>query len=191
MDFTALKKRIMDTAESAGKKAGDMVELTKMKMQVSQYKSELSKAHEKLGAMVYNMMKEDEEDTSAISVCIDEIDYILDKIQEAEEKVKELRKVTCCQSCGGEISSDVCFCPKCGAKIERPEPPVESVSEDVEVSVEENAEKAEQECEKAVEQVEAAEQECEKAAEQIEQAEEEFEKAAEQAEDTEKKEEQL
>ena len=30
-----------------------------------------------------------------------------------KEKVKELRKVTCCQSCGGEISADACFCPKC------------------------------------------------------------------------------
>ena len=116
MDFAGLKKRFMDTAESAGKKAGDMVELTKMKMQVSQYKTELAKAHEKLGAMVYNMMKEDEEDTSAISVCIDEIDYILDKIQEAEDKVKELRKVSCCQSCGGEVPVDAAFCPKCGAK---------------------------------------------------------------------------
>lgn len=130
IDFATLKSRIKDTAESAGKIAGDMVELTRMKMQVAQYKSELSKAHEKLGAMIYNMMKVDEEDTSAVNVCIDEIDYILDKIQEAEEKVKELRKVSCCQSCGMEIPADACFCPKCGAKIERPvaktEEPVES-----------------------------------------------------------------
>ena len=136
MDFAGLKKRFMDTAESAGKKAGDMVELTKMKMQVSQYKTELAKAHEKLGAMVYNMMKEDEEDTSAISVCIDEIDYILDKIQEAEDKVKELRKVSCCQSCGGEVPVDAAFCPKCGAKIERPVKPVEPEKAEEEVSEE-------------------------------------------------------
>ena len=115
IDFATLKSRIKDTAESAGRIAGDMVELTRMKMQVVQYKGELSKAHEKLGAMIYNMMKVDEEDTSAVNVCIDEIDYILDKIQEAEEKVKELRKVSCCQSCGMEIPVDACFCPKCGA----------------------------------------------------------------------------
>ena len=176
MDFAGLKKRFMDTAESAGKKAGDMVELTKMKMQVSQYKTELAKAHEKLGAMVYNMMKEDEEDTSAISVCIDEIDYILDKIQEAEDKVKELRKVSCCQSCGGEVPVDAAFCPKCGAKIERPVKPVEpekaeeEVSEEVaaEAEAEETAEEVSEQTEEAVEEAEAQTEEAEEAAEQCE-----------------------
>ena len=72
IDFATLKSRIKDTAESAGRIAGDMVELTRMKMQVVQYKGELSKAHEKLGAMIYNMMKVDEEDTSAVNVCIDD-----------------------------------------------------------------------------------------------------------------------
>lgn len=140
IDFATLKSRIKDTAESAGRIAGDMVELTRMKMQVVQYKSELSKAHEKLGAMIYNMMKVDEEDTSAVNVCIDEIDYILDKIQEAEDKVKELRKVSCCQSCGMEIPVDACFCPKCGAKIERPVTKTEEPAESEEAEVSEEAE---------------------------------------------------
>ena len=38
IDFATLKSRIKDTAESAGRIAGDMVELTRMKMQVVQYK---------------------------------------------------------------------------------------------------------------------------------------------------------
>lgn len=143
IDFATLKSRIKDTAESAGRIAGDMVELTRMKMQVVQYKGELSKAHEKLGAMIYNMMKVDEEDTSAVNVCIDEIDYILDKIQEAEEKVKELRKVSCCQSCGMEIPVDACFCPKCGAKVERPVAKTEETDEAEETEVSETVEASE------------------------------------------------
>ncbi len=158
IDFATLKSRIKDTAESAGRIAGDMVELTRMKMQVVQYKGELSKAHEKLGAMIYNMMKVDEEDTSAVNVCIDEIDYILDKIQEAEEKVKELRKVSCCQSCGMEIPVDACFCPKCGAKVERPVVKTEETDEAEEPEAPEAAEAPEApEASEAPEAPEAAE----------------------------------
>ena len=158
IDFATLKSRIKDTAESAGRIAGDMVELTRMKMQVVQYKGELSKAHEKLGAMIYNMMKVDEEDTSAVNVCIDEIDYILDKIQEAEEKVKELRKVSCCQSCGMEIPVDACFCPKCGAKVERPVAKTEETDEAEEPEAPEAAEAPEApEASEAPEALEAAE----------------------------------
>lgn len=158
IDFATLKSRIKDTAESAGRIAGDMVELTRMKMQVVQYKGELSKAHEKLGAMIYNMMKVDEEDTSAVNVCIDEIDYILDKIQEAEEKVKELRKVSCCQSCGMEIPVDACFCPKCGAKVERPVVKTEETDEAEEPEAPEAAEAPEApEASEAPEALEAAE----------------------------------
>lgn len=173
IDFTTLKTRIMDTAEIAGKKAGDMVELTKMRMQVAQYKGELSKAHEKLGAMVYNMMKADEEDTSAINVCIDEIDYIHDKIAEAEEKVKELRRVCCCASCGGEIPVDACFCPKCGAKVERPEPqeevvpPEEAATEETEETEgEKTAEESSENAGEVAEEPQAVPQETEETPEE-------------------------
>ena len=150
IDFTTLKSRFMDATGSAKRTAEDIVEVTKMRMQVSQFKSELAKAYEKLGGMVYNMMKEDEQDSGAVNVCIDEIDYILEKIQEAEGKIKELRKVSCCQSCGAEVPADAIYCPKCGAKIERPEPVVSEECEAEEVQTEQETEACE-ECAEAPE----------------------------------------
>lgn len=118
-DFTTWTNVLKDTAESAGKKAGEVLEVTKMRVQLAQQKAELSKAYEKLGAMVYDMMKNEVDDSSAVDVCVDEIDFILSKIQEMEFKVNELKKVSICPSCGAEVSVDAFFCSKCGAKIER------------------------------------------------------------------------
>lgn len=119
-DFSTWTNMIKDTVESAGKKTGEVLEVTKIKMQVAQQRAELSKAYEKLGAMVYDMMKNEEQDSSAVDVCIDEIDFILSKISESESKANELKKVTVCPSCGAEVALDACFCSKCGAKIEHP-----------------------------------------------------------------------
>ena len=153
-DFTNLTNMFKDTLENAGKKTGEMVEVSKMKLQIAQQRAELSKAYEKLGAMVYDMMKSNAQDSSAIDVCIDEIDFIFSKIAEAEGKVNVLKKVSICASCGAEVALDACFCSKCGAKIERPEPVVEEVVEEAEEAAEECCECAESVAEAAEEAVE-------------------------------------
>ena len=71
-DFTTWTNVLKDTAESAGKKAGEVLEVTKMRVQLAQQKAELSKAYEKLGAMVYDMMKNEVDDSSAVDVCVDD-----------------------------------------------------------------------------------------------------------------------
>ena len=164
-DFTNLTNMFKDTLESAGKKTGEVVEVSKMKLQIAQQRAELSKAYEKLGAMVYDMMKSDAQDSSAIDVCIDEIDFIFSKIAEAESKVNELKKVSICESCGAEVALDACFCSKCGAKIERPEPVVEEVVEEV---CEEAEEAAEECCECAESVAEAVEEAVEEVCETVE-----------------------
>lgn len=125
IDFTTWADMFKSTAENAGKKAGEVLEVTKIKMQIAQQRTELSRAYEKLGAMVYDMMKNDVQDSSAVDVCIDEIDFILSRITDAESKANELKKVTVCASCGAEMALDACFCSKCGAKAAGPEPVAE------------------------------------------------------------------
>jgi ribosomal protein L40E len=159
-DFTNLTNMFKGTLESAANKTGEVVEVSKMKLQIAQQRAELSKAYEKLGAMVYDMMKSDSQDSSAIDVCIDEIDFIFSKIAEAESKVNELRKVSICEACGAEVALDACFCSKCGAKIERPEPAaeeevvVEVEADDDDSIVEEIIEEAEEVVEEVCETVE-------------------------------------
>lgn len=41
-------------------------------------------------------------------------------IEEYRNEINRIKGVTVCQSCGGEISKDASFCPKCGARVERP-----------------------------------------------------------------------
>ena len=163
-DFSNFTNMLKDTMESAGKKTNEMVEVSKMKLQIAQQRAELSKAYEKLGAMVYDMMKSDAQDSSAIDVCIDEIDFIFSKIAEAEGKVNELKKVIICESCGSEVAMDACFCSKCGAKIERPEPVVE---EEIAEEVCECAEEAEGCAESVAEAVEEVVEEVAEAVEEI------------------------
>lgn len=127
-NLSKIAKSAADGAKVAAKKSGDLVEVTKLNMEVSSYESEITKYENKLGKVVFDKVSRCEiNDIELMDLCR-HIENIKDKIEDTKAKILQLKKLKVCSNCNTEVESEVMYCPKCGFKVEAPKP--EKVSDD-------------------------------------------------------------
>lgn len=75
----------------AGRKTGEVVELSKLKYSKLQIENELSRSYEKLGALCYKGKKGDPINEELVDLCVSEIDDLLATLEGIEQKIRETR----------------------------------------------------------------------------------------------------
>ena len=101
-------------ANMFGKKTGEVVESSKLRLQIISLNSEISTAYEELGSIVYHAAKKNASCGEAVEEKMDQIDELLEKLRKMEGKVAEIKKVRKCQNCGAVCPADAHFCSRCG-----------------------------------------------------------------------------
>lgn len=109
---------IKNTAKSAVKKSGELLELTKLKLAVSDTKSEIQNKLAELGAVIYEAQKQDGEGLEKSDELTQQLEELYEKLEEQESKLSELKKQKSCSSCGNVCEAEADYCSKCGAKFE-------------------------------------------------------------------------
>ena len=160
--FENFGKRFGETAEMVTNKAGEMIEIQRVKSQIRDLARENAVDMMELGKAVYERYKSGEElDDSTAQIC-DSIKEREKEIEKYERKIAVLKGSAACVKCGRMVSEDMAYCPYCGEKME---------ARDMEEATEEYAEKVK---EKAADVAEAmadkAEEVLEKAADKTTQA---------------------
>ncbi len=115
--FDDVVDRAKDFAETAGKKAERVLEISKLKLQVSQISSDIKQAYAKLGNAVYNMKKANYEDEGLIKSVVEEIDTLFAARAATEAKLAALRNQVICDTCGAKNAEDAVYCNKCGSRL--------------------------------------------------------------------------
>ena len=165
--FENFGKRFGETAEMVTNKAGEMIEIQRVKSQIRDLARENAVDMMELGKAVYERYKSGEElDDSTAQIC-DSIKEREKEIEKYERKIAVLKGSAACVKCGRMVSEDMAYCPYCGEKME---------ARDMEEATEEYAEKVK---EKAADVAEAMA--VHKAAEKTTEA---VHKAADKAEET-------
>lgn len=101
-------------AAVVSKKAGTLIDLSKLRISLASLRSELSKQYSALGEAVYN--NEPEEEIVAIKAAIAEVKQNIDDV----EKILDNSKNTCaCPACGQKLPKNAQFCSTCGTAIPR------------------------------------------------------------------------
>lgn len=104
-------------ADAAGKKTGEVVEASKLKYQVKQTEWDLEKVYAKLGAIVYESKRSDEDFSESISLALGEIDELKLKLGNIEDTLKTYRKTKKCVKCDQDNDSDSAYCARCGSPL--------------------------------------------------------------------------
>lgn len=118
--FEDLGKKITETAEAVGKKTEEVVEIQKLKNQVRTLERNNERDYMDLGKMIFEKFQNEEVIAPEYTDFCEDIATRVETIIECNKKINELKGTLVCTQCGYTVNDDMQYCPKCGAKIEKP-----------------------------------------------------------------------
>ena len=148
-----LGKRLGETAESVTNKAGEAMEIQKLKSQIRTLELENDSELAELGLAVYDQFKSGTEGGEEAAGLCEAIQSREESIAECLQKISDVKGDSQCEDCGKTVGKGMAYCPFCGHKM--PEI-VEEAAEDVAEAAEAVGEAAEAAAEKTEEAVEEA-----------------------------------
>ena len=100
-----------------GKKAGQIVDISKLRFNAAEINNEISKRFESLGRVVYDGEKTENNASELVAECVKAIDELYDQLDAINEQIAVLKNRLKCKSCGFENAQDAVLCNKCGTKL--------------------------------------------------------------------------
>lgn len=123
--FENLGKGIAGAAQAAAKKSSEIVGVTKLNMSINSEEDKIKVLTTEIGKLVIEKFKGGEALAPELTEKCTAIGEIEETIKGLREKIREVKGVRICDSCGAELERTTTFCPKCGSKqpeIVAPEP---------------------------------------------------------------------
>jgi hypothetical protein len=109
---------IKTTADKVAKKSTELVELSKVKLNIANTKSNINENFRILGEMIYISQKHDEEiDADVFSDAITKIDELYLKLAEYNETAAALMNKKLCPECRKANENTAVFCSQCGYRF--------------------------------------------------------------------------
>ena len=105
---------LKQTFNSAVKKSGELVELTKVKLAATDIKNNIRTRYAKLGELAYLTAKGEEVSAELAENLVAEIDDLKIALSDHEAKAADLSNKKVCAHCGKASSTEASFCPACG-----------------------------------------------------------------------------
>jgi ABC-type transporter Mla subunit MlaD len=100
-----------------GKKAGQFVDISKLRINAADLNNEISKRYESLGRTVYEAKKTDNDSSDLVSECIAAIDDLYEQLDAVNEQLVAMKARFVCKNCGEENLQSAIYCSKCGHKL--------------------------------------------------------------------------
>jgi len=115
--FDSFMEKAKGAYDVAAKKTGELVEISKIKLECVKVNNEIKRLYEKLGSAVYSMVKANFENQDVIDSITEEIDESLAKLSKLNEKLSDIKNINICSVCGCKNPEDNYYCSKCGTRI--------------------------------------------------------------------------
>ena len=119
-------------AESVGKTASMWMDVSKLKINMSELNGEIVKKKQLLGEYVYDLCHDSALGNPEISGKIAEIDELVEQVNLIGKSLLDRQNKTVCTVCGRTSPTSALFCSGCGAKLERMVPPAAKEAADAE-----------------------------------------------------------
>lgn len=104
-------------ASSAGRTATNVMETTKLNLQIFDLNTEIEILYKEIGKIVYSVHSGAEADQDDMQIKLELIDEKLEKIAAIRDRLSEVKANVICPNCGRECSHSDVFCSSCGAQL--------------------------------------------------------------------------
>ncbi len=115
--FEDILCKVKDLGEAAGKKTGELVEVTRLKMEAAQTEKDIAATLEGLGRLVYDGRKSGEDISEMVDACVERVDELNAGLEKLRDKIVRYKNAVRCPDCGVLNTEDSLYCKKCGARI--------------------------------------------------------------------------
>lgn len=117
--FSSVMNRVKEVASVATKKTGTAVELSKLKLQILQIRSQIQSTYERIGILTYDQEKTGTDNYELVSICIKEIDSLLVEINEINASIAVIKEGIKCPNCSTSNPPDTIYCKSCGVNLNK------------------------------------------------------------------------
>ena len=106
-----------DTARVAGKKAGQMVDVAKLNVQLFDLNGDYNEVLRQLGQVMYDTHKGQAPEGDPVTQLLAKADELVEKIAEVKARIADLRQAQICPACGAPCGKSDKFCRTCGQAL--------------------------------------------------------------------------
>lgn len=123
-------------AEAVGRKAGQLVDVSKLRVSVAEVNAEITKRYQTLGQYVYENSRDSLGADPEAMGQMAELDSLQEQLAAISKELTDKQNKTVCPTCGKHCSNTDVFCSTCGAKLNNePQPaPQEAPAEEAATS---------------------------------------------------------
>lgn len=107
-----------EMVEAAGRKAGDLTDLAKMKLKLADNEKAIDATLAALGRLVYESRKTGELNEETVNELVQQVDELEAANEELQAAIDNNRGRKTCRSCGSANPENASYCNKCGQKME-------------------------------------------------------------------------
>lgn len=119
MGLDEIKDVAKDFADKAVTKTGEVVEVSKLRLELSKQQGRLRALYQKLGSSVYSMKEKEYEDPDLIDHLCQEIKANLKIQRDLKAKIAGLKKMKVCPVCGSRNPMESVYCNQCGSRMKQ------------------------------------------------------------------------
>jgi len=119
-----LGKRVGEAAQAVSKKSSELVEITKLNVNISSEEDKIQKLYSQIGKLVYEKYVSTGAVDNELKELCETISGHEETIKGLREKIMQIKGTRQCINCGTEMERNQIFCSKCGTKNELAQEPV-------------------------------------------------------------------
>lgn len=114
----AFLENLGKAAQAAAKKSGELVEVTKLNVNINSEEDKIQKLYAQIGKSVFERYSASGEASDDIRETCEAITVHEQNIKGLRDKIAEVKGTKQCIGCGTEMEKTQIFCSKCGTKNE-------------------------------------------------------------------------
>jgi len=141
--FKKIGDTLSETGKSVGEKTKQVGEAAKLNARISAAERSICDNYSTIGKYYYDKYRHEPDEE--IAETVNAVTASFESIVQMKKELLAIKGLVKCKNCGTECPQKDTFCGKCGAALEKPEPPAkpdEEITETEEISPEEAAETA-------------------------------------------------
>jgi hypothetical protein len=104
-------------ANVVGKKASQIVDVSKLRISAADLNNDISKRFEAIGRKVYDAEKAGKDPMESMEESVSGIDELYEQLEAVNEQIAAARARQVCRNCGEENAQGAAYCSKCGHKL--------------------------------------------------------------------------